>query len=91
MPSLPQEPAKAAPYLRRMAAHHEAAGAWAEAERCLVRAGAALEAAEMHAAGGRWEAAQKVGWPAGCPGAASASALLPNCITSGSCPGPRQP
>ncbi len=55
-----QEPAKALPYLKRIAQHYESAGAWADSERCLIKAGLALEAAEMHAWGGRWEAAQKV-------------------------------
>lgn len=61
-----QEPGKALPYLKRIAQHYEAAGSWADAERYLVKAGLALEAADMHARAGRWEAAQKVSAPPSC-------------------------
>lgn len=50
----------AVPYFKRIAAAFEEARNHGEAERFYVKAGAPLEAVEMHIKGGRWEAAHKV-------------------------------
>jgi len=54
------EPAQAAPYYARIAAHYEQAGALDEAEAYHVQGGRPAAAVEMRLRAGQWERAQKI-------------------------------